>query len=256
MERWRGFGRRRFAPAKHDAPPVPQAGTARYFFILGTHIWKIIAAGLLGALVSVPLVTLPASICAVNRVCGKLVRDGNCFLWQDFWEEWKSSLFKSLPIGLLFGGGVCAGGLLLSIGLAGGQNGGVLLTAAGTLLLAVSGILGAYAFVLCAMVSLSLRAILQDALCLTLLAWKRSAAALLTQVCAIVALVLLFPPWLAPDALMIVGVLPYAIGLLVCGGALFGLRQYTLCFLLNAPIQERVIAPYEAERKDEEETAE
>ena len=82
--------------------PMPEGGAARYFAVLFSQFWKLVGANLLFVLFSLPIVTLPAALCALDRVCLLLYSRGYCFLWQDFLGQFRESLVKSLPPTLLF----------------------------------------------------------------------------------------------------------------------------------------------------------
>lgn len=82
--------------------PMPEGGPARYFSLLFSNIWKLIGANLLFVLFSLPIVTLPAALCALNRVCILVYKNGFCYLWQDFFGEFKSSFKRSLLLALMF----------------------------------------------------------------------------------------------------------------------------------------------------------
>lgn len=75
--------------------PPPTKGAKRFFFICYTHFWKLIRLNILFILFCLPVVTIPPSIVAMNRVLLKLVREGNTFLFSDFFEEFKKSFIKS-----------------------------------------------------------------------------------------------------------------------------------------------------------------
>ena len=47
---------------------------------------------------------MPAALCAMDRVLIVLVREGNVLLWEEFRDEFKKDFWRSLPLGLLFGG--------------------------------------------------------------------------------------------------------------------------------------------------------
>ena len=51
----------------------------------------------------IPVVTIPAALCAQNAYLGKMFRNGYGFDFSDYWKEFKSSLWKHLPAGLLLG---------------------------------------------------------------------------------------------------------------------------------------------------------
>ena len=94
------FGRR--GDREGAGLPLPEGGIRRYGVLLATHFWKLVELNLLFILFSIPIVTLPAALCGVNRVCVLLIRNGYCFVWGDFWEEFRRSFRRSLFPALLF----------------------------------------------------------------------------------------------------------------------------------------------------------
>jgi len=93
---------RRFAPGPGVSGPSPKSGGARYSFLFKTHFWKLVSLNLLVVVFSIPIVTIPAAMAGGAHVLMKLVRTGNCFLWDDFWEEFKRDFLHRAPIGLSF----------------------------------------------------------------------------------------------------------------------------------------------------------
>jgi len=86
-----------------DAPP-PTSGFPRFWFVLKTHFGKLILANVLFLLFSIPIITLPASLCGLNSVCIQLMRTGKCFLAQDFFDGFKRKFW----LNTLFGIPLCA----------------------------------------------------------------------------------------------------------------------------------------------------
>ena len=97
--------------------PMPEGGPARYFSLLFSNIWKLMGANVLFVLFSLPLITLPAALCALNRVCILIYKNGSCYLWQDFAGEFRGSFKRSLLPALLFFVLLFAGYYFMSLGL-------------------------------------------------------------------------------------------------------------------------------------------
>lgn len=97
--------------------PMPEGGPARYFSLLFSNIWKLMGANVLFVLFSLPLITLPAALCALNRVCILIYKNGSCYLWQDFTGEFRASFLRSLLPALLFLALLFAGYYFMSLGL-------------------------------------------------------------------------------------------------------------------------------------------
>lgn len=76
------------------APP-PAKGIKRLAFLYYTHFWRLIGLNLLFILFCLPVVTVPPSLAALNKVLLNLVREGNAFFIKDFFDEFKNSFIKS-----------------------------------------------------------------------------------------------------------------------------------------------------------------
>ena len=212
--------------------PVPQEGAGRYFFLLKNHFWTLCRLNLLMVVGSIPIVTIPAVLCAGDRAAVKLARDGYVLLWEEFRDEFYTDFWKSLPLGLLFGGALAGSYVLLSFGL--GNSGslpGMLMLAFGLLLAWYAFSQGSYAFLMRAMLPLSNGDVLKNARILSVVSRG----------------------WIGP-AMGIGGILltyaffPLSLLLLVTCG--MGIYRFTLCYLLNRPIQERILTPWEERQKN------
>ena len=94
--------------------PAPREGARRFFYLFWNHAWKLIRLNLLFLACCIPVVTMPAALCAMDRALIVLVREGNVLLWEEFRDEFKKDFWRSLPLGLLFGGLLFLG-ILLSV---------------------------------------------------------------------------------------------------------------------------------------------
>lgn len=83
--------------------PLPEGGAGRYFSLLFSQCWKLLGANLLFLFFSLPLISLPAALCALDRVCIVIYRRGSAYVWQEFTEEFRKSLLRRIPASLLFG---------------------------------------------------------------------------------------------------------------------------------------------------------
>lgn len=215
--------------------PVPQEGARRYFFLLKNHFWTLCKLNLWMLLGSFPIVTIPAVICAGDRAAVKLARDGYVLLWEEFRDEFKADFWRSLPLGLLFGGALAGSYVLLSFGLGNtGSLPGMMLLALGIFLLWYAFSRGSYAFLMRAMLPLSNADVLKNARILSVIPGGRG--------------------WVGP-VMGVAGILltyaffPFSLLVLVTCG--LGFYRFTLCFLLNKPIQERILTPWEAQNPKE-----
>ena len=229
---WEELGAKRFAPGKGVAEPPPQGGWRRFFFVLGTHFWKLISLNLLFLAFSIPVITLPAALCGMNRVLIKLYRDGNCFVWDEFFKEFRANLWKALPFGFLCGTGLLASYYFLSYGTSILTTGvEVLSTALGILLLAFAVLFTQYAFVFLATLNLKSGQIARNALIFTITEWRTNGIILTNIIVTALVLALLFP---------------YTLVLLLFVS--FSLQQFVICAAVNTPLQKRIIGPYELSR--------
>lgn len=220
----------RFTEAPREgAGESPRTGAKRYFFLLSTHFGKLIGANLLFLLFSVPIVTMPAAKCAMNRVLIKLVRDGNCFLWDEFWKEFRSQLLRSLPVGILFAALLGLSYYSLSLVISNtGEIPTMAFLALGLAALLAETLLSAYAFVLFPMLDLRGGDILKDSVALMLRGGGRALAAAGIKLFALALQALLFPV-----GLLLLLTLP-------------ALCELALCLLINPLVQKYIIEPFEA----------
>lgn len=210
--------------------PMPERGAARFFAVFFSHFWKLICVNILFVVFSLPVVTMPASLCAMNRVLIKLVREGNVMLWQEFRDEFKADLLSSILPGFLFGMPIFSGYFFIRLALANAEYAGMRLTfwSLGICLLLFSICIGEYYFVMKAELDLSGKDLLKNAVLLSL---ATPLPSLLSFAVAVIFM-------LVSAALMPVSILLIFFAFPV-------LAQYIVCFILNNVIQEKIITPYE-----------
>lgn len=213
--------------------PAPETGWPRLAVMGLTHFWRLVGANLLFVLFSIPIVTLPAALCALNRVCVLIYRDGNLYLWQDFLEEFKRSFLRSLLPGLFFA--LLLFGAYFFLSLASGNAQVtmwfILFWAVGGVMLLTAICVGAYFFVLVSSLDLNNRDALKDALILVL---ARPARALL-----VFALVLGL-------SFIMAALLP--IGFVLMLFFWFAFQQYLVSFLVYDLAEDLILLPYEAQK--------
>lgn len=209
--------------------PAPQEGSRRFFYLLWTYIWKLVWLNVVFLIFCVPVITIPAAISAMDRALIVLVRDGNVLLWEEFRDEFRRDFRASLPLGLIFGALLFLSYYLLSLALGNLTNMlGPVAFALGLLVLFFSLGRGSYAFLLRAMFDLTTGEILKNANAMAAVRGGRGLAAVLLNLCGLFLVYAFFPYSLVAVAL--IGV---------------SLHHFLLCYLLNAPIQERIIGPWE-----------
>ena len=209
--------------------PAPQEGSRRFFYLLWTYIWKLVWLNVIFLVFCIPVITIPAAISAMDRALIVLVRGGNVLLWEEFRDEFKRDFAACLPLGLLFGALLFLSYYLLSLGL-GNLNSiaGPFSFALGLLTLCFALGRGSYAFLLRAMFDLKTGDILKNANAMAAVRGGRGWAAVLLDLCGLFLAYAFFP-----------------YSLIVLGLIGVSLHHYLLCYLLNAPIQERIIGPWE-----------
>lgn len=223
---------KRFAPGKGVYGPPPEKGIKRFGFLLWTHLWKLVGLNMLFVAFCIPVVTIPAAVCGMNRVLIKLVREGNCFLWDDFWTEFKADLFKSLPFGLLYAFLLFDSYYFFSLCISYRES-EIFTAAAGVFFLGFAVLYGSYVFVLLPTLALKNRHIAKNAFILMTTEWKTN---LVMLGC------MLFM------GIIIAAVFPYSIFLLIF--IWFSLSQLMVCTAVNEPLQRRIIGPYEQRQKE------
>ena len=208
--------------------PLPRAGVLRLVLISGTHFWKLIGANLLFVVFSLPVITLPAALCALNRVCLLIYREGNCFLWMDFWQEFRRSFWRSLLPGALFGALTFAGYFFMSLGAANGiypvwcmifWSVGILAAAAGI-------VWGAYFFVLAALLDQKNPGVLKNAFLLCMIRPGRALAVLAVVLGMSFAAMVLMPIFIIAMLLL-----------------WFSLLQTVVCYLVNTLAEQYILYP-------------
>ena len=231
---WERLGAKRFAPGQGVTQPPPAAGWRRFFFVLGTHFWKLVSLNLLFVVFSIPLVTIPAALCGINRVMIKLYREGNCFVWTEFIKEFRSNLWKAMPFGILGAVLLFASYYFLSIGTSIAADRVELISASiGILLLTFSVLFLQYVFVFLPTLDLKNRQIARNAFLVMCMEWKTNLVILAAVLLSVLLMLLLFP---------------YSIFLAVT--VLFALQQFVICAAINEPLQRRIIGPAEESSPD------
>lgn len=153
---------------ERTAKQLPQKGAARFFYLAYTHFAKLVGANMLFLLFCVPVVTIPAALSGMNRVCILLVREGTCSVWRDFILEFKNSFLKSLPVGALCAFLFADAALCAFLGLAGASVFSAALFISALILFIFAVLLSCTSSTIMSLVSLKSGDILRDAVSLIL----------------------------------------------------------------------------------------
>jgi len=210
--------------------PMPEGGIRRYALLLTTHFWKLIGLNLLFVLFSLPIITMPAALCGMNRVCMLLIRNGHCFLWQDFIEEFKRSFVRSILPVVFFLFLIFFGYYAMSLGLTNAALPlwSLIFWAAGIGSTIAAVCWGEYFFTLVSLLDQNNRGILKNAWLLCMILPQKA---------------LLVLGIVAAAAMVVALLMPISILLIIC--LLPVLVQYSVCFSVHEAATAYIILPTE-----------
>jgi len=164
-------------------------------YVLRWHWWTLVKLNILFWLFSLPLVTIPAALKAMTRVCVLLLRGEPMDLWPDWWRAFRQGFPRTTAVGALIALALGAAGF--GVGFYGGrmaENG--LLAAPAFLLLAAMAVVVMSLFSLFPLLEFSeLRAgeAFRSALLLVLVRLPQNLAALALLVALAAAYLLAYP---------------------------------------------------------------
>jgi hypothetical protein len=207
----------------------PRSGIKRVAYILLNYTGNLVLVNILFLLCCIPVITIPAALTALNRYLIKILRIGYGFSLLDYTLEFKKTLLKSIPLGLMVGVICFYGYYLLSLAnnfQPGAQQN--MISGIGFGVLSVGFLLGAYVFVLAAMLDLAGKHLLKNAAILMIMEWKTS-------------LLLELVIWGMGFAMLAFA--PYSIIIVLPIG--FSMQQLAVCALINPVVNKRIIEPYE-----------
>lgn len=224
----RNYFRKQFDPTT-DAKQMPEKGIALFFYLLRENALQLLWLDLLTLLLCIPVVTAPAAICAMNRVCGVLIRQGYVFLKDTYFKEFRQSFFRALPLGILFAAFLASGFISICYGIAfeGGQL-AVFAKVFGFLEIGITFVLSGWSFVLISLQELPLGRLLQNSISMILLE-PLCSLKLLAITGLSGAFVWVFFPYCV-----------FALPVLPC------LVQFSLCWVTREPVRRRIIDRAEA----------
>lgn len=214
---------------RESVKETPKTGFKRVFYFIWNYSGKLFAVNLVFVLCCIPVITIPAALCGLNRYLIKMYKDGYGFELGDFFREFRSQIIKSIKVGmpsfvLCFYGGYL---LLMSGGFQNGEQSFFVSTVA-LACLAFAALLGSFCFVLLAALDLPGRHIIKNALILIVCEWKSS-------LCALMSVLLLWGMFWLFFPVSIV------FPLLGC----FAVTQLFVCGSIFPAIYRRIIEPYE-----------
>lgn len=207
-----------------DAPK--KKGIALFFDILKREFFELIKLNLLFLVFCIPLVTIPAAICAMNKVLLAMVQDENHFLFHDFLEAFKANWKQAS-----FGGYLLTLGIFASLfGLRfyfGGIGSSVLFyvpVSISFLVLILMVVMGFYFYPMVALIELPLKQLLKNAALLTLVCLPHNFAALGAVAVISIGILLTFPF----STVLSVFIQFALVNLISCFCAFAGLQKYVI----------------------------
>lgn len=217
------FFKTQFDPTSAPKQP-PKKESALFAYTLRTNGLQLFGLNLLTVLLCIPVVTAPAALCAMNRVCGILIRRGYVFLTETYFKEFKQSFFRSMLLGLLYGGFFLSGFISICYGIAfEGEKVAVFSKIFGFVEIGVTFLLSSWSFILLSMQDLSPGQLIRNTVAMMFLELGCSLKILLiTGLCAATMWILF----------------PYSVFFLLI---LPCLTQFALCWITKEPIQKRIV---------------
>jgi len=207
---------------------IPEKGVRLYCFLVYNNLFKLIRLNLLYILFCIPIITIPAASGGMARVLIKLVDTGQCFVFSDFYEEFKRNFARYLSLGLLSITSVLLLYLLASYCieikyyLVGAI--GLFISAAGIMLLVVMSL---YAYVLTASVNLRFFQVIKNGFLLCLVSLRRNVLLVAGLVLMTILTYLLFPFSL--------------LWIILIGLSMTGLA---ICLIVRSPIKKYITDPF------------
>ena len=208
---------------------TPAGGIKRVGYVLWNYVGRLVVVNMLFLLCCIPIVTIPAALAALNRYLLGIYRVGYGFSLEDYWKEFKSGILKNLPAGLLTGGLGFYAYYLMS--LAGNFERGTthdVLIGCGMGVMIFAILIGAYYFVMSAMLDLGAGALLKNTLILMTVEWKMSIVIVVTVVIA---------------GGILLALAPYSLFLLLTIGVSFPQMLVYAC--VNRAVERRILQPFE-----------
>ncbi len=211
---------------------VPKGGLKRLFYLIWNHFGKLLIINIIFFLCCIPVITIPAALCALNRYLIKMYQDGYGFDMTDYWKEFRGQLLKSIPIGVPIGLLLFYGYYLTRMSYEFQNNKqAFIIQAIGIFCMIISVLFANFCFVILACLNLPNRYIIKDALILMICEWKSGLLSLIGSTFFGGISLLLFP---------------YSIVFLLLG--YFSLTQLLVCSSIFPAIRRRIIEPYEKQQ--------
>ena len=175
-------------------------GMSLFFSVLWREFWELCKLNLIMMVFCLPVVTIPATVTAVNKVMIFMLLDKPVYTFEDFFQtfkkEWKRATVLGLPYLLLLGLVLFAMYFYSSVYV------NFYLYTFSMLGVAVLIIIGFYLFSLLGFIDLDLKSILKDALILTFLRIPQNLLALMGILAVVFVAIMFLPPSIIAILLM------------------------------------------------------
>lgn len=208
---------------------VPKTGFCRVCYLIWNHFGKLFIINLIFLLCCIPIITIPAALCGLNRYLIQMYQKGYGFETSDYLHEFRLQLKKSIPIGIPLALLLLYGYYLLRMSYefqVENQVFFIRVIAIACILFVI--LFGNFCFVLLATVDLPNRYVVKNALILMICEWK---AGLMGLSCVMI------------SGIIFLQLFPYSILFPLLGYA--SITQIFVCSSIFQAVQRRIIEPYE-----------
>lgn len=204
-------------------PPRPK-GLKLLGYVFVRQWWNLIWLNILFWAFSLPILTLPAALKAMTKVCVTMLEEDRVELWQEFWSAFREDFLKTTLVGIVMAAmlGICAAGLWVCGGLMAGNG---LFAAPGMLLLIALAVLCMAQFSLYPMLAfgeLSAGQLVRNAVLLTMVNFPRHLGALVL----LIALVILYLFGYPYSTVALAAILLSGFWLCACCAVWPGIKRY------------------------------
>ena len=212
---------------------APPCGWQRAGVMALTHFWKLVALNVLFIVFSLPVVTLPAALTALNRVCVMIYRDGNIFLWHEFRKEFCRSFVRSLIPGLGFSLLLFGGYFFMSLGNGNSGRGftAIVFWSLGILMSGTGLVAGEIFFIIISVLEIRIFD-----------AWKNAVILCFAKPGQSITILLI----IAALSVAIAAMMPLGLALLLLIWVV--LAQYPICFIVYDLIERMILIPYKEQQ--------
>ena len=172
---------------------VPEKGIRKLLYLLVNETGRLIILNLVFVLSCLPVITIPAAVCALDHVLFKMIRKGYGYGLSDYFTELRAELVKSLPVGAVSGALLFYAYYLLSFAAQMPEQAAGYFRFAALICGIVAVLAGSYGFAILSLFDMKGSAALKSVVWLSLYHWKQSGVVLLVTIAFAVFTSLLIP---------------------------------------------------------------